>query len=114
MRHVDGSAFAMFSAADSGWQPGSSPEQPLQPAARGALRRWTLGRFARARLRTAQDPSRPLGIALRFLVELVDVDLGGQGPAAALSRAESMAVAAPIATQGPVVIGLGEFVDSMT
>ena len=51
----------------------------------GALRRWTLGRFARGRLRPAQDPSRPLRIALRLLLELVDVDLGGQGPAAALS-----------------------------
>src|SRR2546427_9231458 len=111
MRHVDGSAFAMFSAADSGWQPGSSPEQPLQPAARGALRRWALGRFARARLRTAQDPSRPRGIALRLLVELVDVDLGGQRPAAALSRTEILPLAALIVRQRLVMTDEGEVGD---
>src|SRR5438132_5098554 len=110
---VDGSAFAMFSAADSGWQPGSSPEQPLQPAARGALRRWTLGRLARVRLRTAQDPSRALGIALRFLLELVDVDLGGQRPAAALTLAEILPLAALIVRQCPVVIWEDELGDQL-
>src|SRR5947199_114161 len=108
LRSIGSAPLIITTPRGSPFRCSSSPEQPLEPAAPGTCGRRARGRLARALLRTAQDPPRPLRIALRLLVELVDVDLGRQRTAAALSRALILMLAALMVRQRRVVTDAAE------